>query len=874
MGATRSILPFLWLHGEDESRLREEIAKIAECDVGAFCVESRPHPDFGGPLWWRDLDIVMDEARSRSMRVWLLDDSHFPSGYANGLLKGKYPERAKRYLACATVDACGPMRDAAVPVAARLARPNPFGAPSSPGELIAVVACRRSGLGFDSPIELSASIEDGLLRWDVPEGVWRLFIVYETSAGGGNPDYVNPVDRESAQVLIEAVYEPHYERYKADFGHTFAGFFSDEPSMGNTQSYAFDEDIGRKLGMVLPWSAELRDRLRSSLGADFPALLPFLWAEGEEAPRVRYAYMDIASELYAKNFSGQLGDWCRERGVEYIGHVIEDNGEHARLGQGCGHYFRAVRGQDWAGVDVVIQQVLPGLSRSGHAYFGGEWNGEFFHFGLAKLGSSLAHIDPGKKGRALCEIFGAYGWSEGTKLMKWLVDHMLVRGINRLVPHAFDPKDYPDFDCPPHFYARGHNPQFRFFGELMRYAGRLCELFDGGRHSAPVAILYHAGAEWCGEYMPFEAPARIIAEAQIDYDIVPEDILARQEQYSARLVPGSLLANGEEYRALVVPYARCLPAPAASLVVQAAKAGVAVVLVDAAPEKVVDASGERKELLDALESLSVVAKDDIARYLKARGAFDIETATSSPNLRYYRYAKDTAELFMFFNEDPSESVSTKIELPGAGPVWRYDPFADALSPEPRATTRARDRLSVDLELSPYESRILVVGEPPSCLGGSRCLEPQPRTKRGGELRIEKGWKLSFASALDYPSFSGGVEINRLIDISRMKPSFAGTIRYEAKLRVEPALARDLASLELDEAYESVELWLNGVALGSRICPPYRFPVGDALKPGANDIRIEVTTNLAREQSDFFSGGLALEPVGFIGKLCYDIARSD
>ena len=40
----------------------------------------------------------------------------------------------------------------------------------------------------------------------------------------------------------------------------------------------------------------------------------------------------------------------------------------------------------------------------------------------------------------MCEIFGAYGWMEGTKLMKWLVDHMLVRGINWLVPHAFSPK--------------------------------------------------------------------------------------------------------------------------------------------------------------------------------------------------------------------------------------------------------------------------------------------------------------------------------------------------------------------------------------------------------------------------------------------------
>lgn len=30
-------------------------------------------------------------------------------------------------------------------------------------------------------------------------------------------------------MLLDAVYEPHYERYKEDFGKTIAGFFSDDP---------------------------------------------------------------------------------------------------------------------------------------------------------------------------------------------------------------------------------------------------------------------------------------------------------------------------------------------------------------------------------------------------------------------------------------------------------------------------------------------------------------------------------------------------------------------------------------------------------------------------------------------------------------------
>jgi hypothetical protein len=80
----------------------------------------------------------------------------------------------------------------------------------------------------------------------------------------------------------------------------------------------------------------------------------------------------------------------------------------------------------------------------------------------------------------------------------------MVRGVNNFVPHAFSPKDFPDPDCPPHFYAHGHNPQYRHFGVLMAYMNRVCDLISGGRRVAPVAVLYHGESEWAGNYMPME----------------------------------------------------------------------------------------------------------------------------------------------------------------------------------------------------------------------------------------------------------------------------------------------------------------------------------------------------------------------------------
>ena len=75
------ILPFLWVHGESEEVYREMVRAIYDANIRAFCVEARPHEGFCREPWWRDMAILLDEAEKRGMRVWILDDKHFPTGY-------------------------------------------------------------------------------------------------------------------------------------------------------------------------------------------------------------------------------------------------------------------------------------------------------------------------------------------------------------------------------------------------------------------------------------------------------------------------------------------------------------------------------------------------------------------------------------------------------------------------------------------------------------------------------------------------------------------------------------------------------------------------------------------------------------------------
>lgn len=93
------IFPFLWMHGETEEVLREYMGAIYKSNIRAVCVESRPHPDFCGEKWWQDMDIILDEARKRNMQVWILDDSHFPTGFANNAMK-EQPDTLCRQSIC------------------------------------------------------------------------------------------------------------------------------------------------------------------------------------------------------------------------------------------------------------------------------------------------------------------------------------------------------------------------------------------------------------------------------------------------------------------------------------------------------------------------------------------------------------------------------------------------------------------------------------------------------------------------------------------------------------------------------------------------------------------------------------------------------
>lgn len=825
------IFPFFWMHEGNGKQIPERVQKIYESGCRALCVESRPHEQFGKQEWWEDLTLILEECKKREMKVWILDDKHFPTGFANDILKEKYPERRKWFLREHHVDVVGPMAEASV----LLPRLDEVQEES----IVGAVAFRRGENGDELEDEafLLTEMEQGFLFWDIPEGFYRIFFVIKSRYGGRNnlSNHISGVEKESVQALIEAVYDPHYEHFAEYFGNTLEGFFSDEPGIYSTYVGPWGEDHGRYRytvghpGIALPWGDETEAEMKKKY-EQLACALPGLWypVKGRSS-KLRLDYMDTITKLWQKNFSEQLGEWCRKHGVWYTGHVVEDMNSHMRLGMSAGHYFRNLAGQDMSGIDIVLHQVLPGFAEhpASARITNGTAGNAFFHYVLPKLASSLSRIEPRMQGKAMCEVFGAYGWAEDTACMKWMMDFLLVRGINRFVPHAFTDL-YPDPDCPPHFYAKGNNPQFEGFSKLMKYVNQMSHLLSGADMQTDGAIFYMAEAEWMSSpsFRTMDETAKVLYDAHIDFDILPLDALE-----TAAVEDRKLVINGHPHRFLVIPYAERYPDRLYELAEQFARQQLPVFWI------------REDEAASLQEMLEQVRAQQLAWCYTEK----------AEHLRIGHFSRGQADVFHVFWEDVQNEVKTSIMLPRKGAYLRLNLLDGKVT---RAYTQDG---TADIALTPYQSEVLYFDD-----FTEQEWEGFPQSEDWKlEAQPELLWKISLLEQGLQTEYQQVEETTQLFSITGAKhwPNFSGKILYQTKLMVDE---QSELMLELGQVGGTAKLSVNGEEVGMCICPPYRFDISKQLRIGENEIEIEVANTLVQRLKDSFSTYMQIAPSGILG----------
>ncbi len=506
--------PLFWLHGDDsKERLELYVGKVAEGGNGCFTAESRPHTDWLGEGWFRDLAICLEAAKKHGLRMWIFDEKWWPSGE----VAGKVPERyGSKHMVAAATAVAGPRR---------------FSAPGWGGaNFIAAIAGKERDGAIDGStlVDLAPFIKDGTLAWDAPEGAWKVMLFTWVARKSGSRYLVDGASRDCAEWYIKTVYQPHYDRFKDEFGNHIVGYFYDEPETHG--------DWGTE---VLPMLKERGVDWKKALVAFKFALLP------DEQAAARYQYRDAYAEAWGRTLYGGITRWCEEHKVKSIGHFLEHGNGYLHPDLCAGNMFQLMKYTSMGGIDAVFAQFRIGQRVANDAPC---WQ-------TPKLGSSISHVYGKPDDIAMVEIFGARGQDLTYPEMKWWTDHMQVSGINFMIPHSFNPRAPRDTDCPPYFYNGGFEPRWPLYRVYADYTSRLSVMLQGGHHVCPVALLFLGNSAHVGKYVTPEGMSEALQDALYDCDWLPYDVF----EHDTKLEGGAIALRAEKYRVLIVPPVEVIP---------------------------------------------------------------------------------------------------------------------------------------------------------------------------------------------------------------------------------------------------------------------------------------------------------------------------
>jgi hypothetical protein len=470
--------------------------------------------------YFKFFKMFVAEAKERGMRIWIVDDIGYPSGFAGGLFT-----REKPGLRMQTLGVEDRIAVAGGETLHRAASPD----------TVAVTA-----IGEDHST-IAVPVKDGSIVWTAPAGNWQVYVIehrFETSptrsetnlklATEPRPntnnvqakdksqsleDYLNP---DATRQFLAFTHEQYKKHLGDEFGKTILGFRGDEP----------DYTVSG-----LPWTQSFFDRFQQIKGYDIrPYVAAFLLPRGTEMTpeqaRARADYWDVFSLLFADSFFKVQADWCAANHLEYQVHLNHEEAE-LDLTHSEGEFFRDMRSVQVPGIDTTRHQI---------------WTDTISDF--PRLASSVSHVYG--KPRAFTESFASYKPPADATMARYVLNEQFVRGVN-LAELMYLPSS-----------NAGGRPTTTLIVDpglpaLMLYIGRLSYLMSMGRPTASVALYLPSSSLWLndrGADAQFVSTERLLSEHQIDFDIVSEDALAKD------LVAGKdtfATMSGNSYRTVILP---------------------------------------------------------------------------------------------------------------------------------------------------------------------------------------------------------------------------------------------------------------------------------------------------------------------------------
>ncbi len=657
-----------------EEVIARDLAEYNSKNVKGVTLEAgyRMEAAYLSPEWFDLVKYTVEQAKARDMRVWLVDEGKYPSGFAGGKFSQERPDLTMQTFRVAD-------------------RFSVAGGESVDREVADSTICAVASNGAG---DVTHVIEPkaGRLTWTAPPGQWQVQVVeqqFRTSAtrSVNNPkvgakdgthalcDYLNP---EAVAKFIEWTHEQYKAVVGDEFGKTVLGFRGDEPDYG-----------------ITPWTNDIVEEFRAKKGYDVrPYLSAFVARRGtrltEAQRRARADYWDVWSSRFEKSFFGQQAEWCAANNVEYLVHLNHED-DMVGLSRSEGDFFRCMRPVQMPGVDAIWDQIWPGKVSD-----------------YPKFASSAAHLFG--RPRSFTESFAAYKPAPNAEQAEWILNHQLVRGIN-MVEVMWIPASTSGRSG-----MRGWLADERF-PAIAKYLNRVCYVLSQGRPTAKIALYQPTMSLWLGDN---EANASMLAiaqqllEHQRDFDFVDDRSIA-----SVLKLEGNELKNlsGQGYGAVLIPSVTAMSKAALDQVKAFAAAGGKAIFLGRQPLMAVEKTFVDAPMPDDLNWAMHEPSGELTdAVLAALPEPDVIFDELCPDVKYTHRRWRDADVYFFFNES-AEKQTCKMELNAQIPSVRQE--WDALSGTIQSSSFAplvRSGVTsngpshhASFDLAPYETKLIVFG---------------------------------------------------------------------------------------------------------------------------------------------------------------------
>ncbi len=689
--------PYYGLNGNVSlEQVRRDLDTLKQLGFTAVTVQAGYGMPFAylSPEYFTFFRKFVAEAKMRNMRVWIVDDAGYPSGFAGGKFSSEKPALRMQALEVAQT----------IPVAGGATLHQ-----SLPPDTVSAAAVNQDGVAVPVPLNGDA------LDWTAPSGNWTVLVVdheFRTSPtrSDTNPhrvkdttqsleDYLDPA--ATAQFL-EFTHE-QYKKYVGDeFGRTIMGFRGDEP----------DYSISG-----LPWTPKFFARFREIKGYDVqPYVALFAQTPSKRNPgipihltpdqlRIKADYYDVFSQMFAAGFFKPQADWCAANHLEYQVHLNHEEMQ-MELVHSEGSFFRDMRYVQVPGIDAIWHQI---------------WKDTVSDY--PRLASSVSHVYG--KPRAFTESFAAYRPAPDVDMARYILNEQFVRGVN-LVEMMYFPATSSGPRPPPSYMGEPGFP------DLLTYVRRMSYLMAMGRPDATVALFLPSSSLWLGNDASdttFVSTERLLSEHQIDFDIVSEDALTRD----LRAGKGSLKTlSGNTYRTVILPAPLVISREALARLKTFAEGGGRVLFLGGTPQLIADrtirdahAASPSDFSWATIENLQlpptptppaypptepllpqVVSPEILAAVNSAVVEPTVRPSAPDMTLRVMKRRWKDADVFLFFNEGPG-TINQPVTLFSKGRTPQaWDPQTASVAPLKSASTGKNP--TIQLSMGPYATKVIVI----------------------------------------------------------------------------------------------------------------------------------------------------------------------